>query len=349
MVLSQIATAIALDVGTTNTRARWLREGRVIQTARRPVGLRDAIGPAGRDILSHALREAIQELTDAQEGLSPQVIVASGMLTAEVGLVHVPHVIAPAGELELARGAILRSLPDVADSPILFIPGIRYPGDPGEDGWVSADLMRGEECETLGAWLTLNEGTSSNLMNVSDRPSSESHANDAFVWPGSHTKLVEVNRQGKILRSHTTLAGELTVAIARHTLIAASLPANFPDDPDPKAVAVGAKLGATEGLGRSAFLVRVAGLNETLSPEERASFLIGALISDDVKSLSRHPILTQAGHVWVGGRQPQRSIYANLLRERLSSEVHALTDDLCEAASARGALAIAERHRILGP
>ena len=46
----------------------------------------------------------------------------------------------------------------------------------------------------------------------------------AFVWPGSHTKLIEVDPAGRIVRSHTTLAGELLLALARHTLLAASLP-----------------------------------------------------------------------------------------------------------------------------
>ncbi len=202
------------------------------------------------------------------------------MLSAEVGLVAVPHVVAPAGPDELARGVVARTIPEVADRPILFVPGVRTPPADGPDGWAEADVMRGEECETLGA-LRL-------LFPPSPDPDPPSPTR-AFVWPGSHTKLVEVDGQGRIVRSHTTLAGELTRAVARHTLLAASLPEALPDGPDPEALEAGARLVGREGLGRAAFLVRVAALSGALDPLRRASFWVGAVVADDVAHLARHP------------------------------------------------------------
>ena len=83
------------------------------------------------------------------------MIVAAGMLSSEVGLTAVPHVEAPAGIDALARGVAVRLLPEVADRPIVFVPGVRTPPAPGVDGWAEADVMRGEECETVGAWTHL--------------------------------------------------------------------------------------------------------------------------------------------------------------------------------------------------
>ena len=136
----------------------------------------------------------------------------------------------------------------------------------------------------------------------------------AFLWPGSHTKLVEVDAGRRIARSHTTLAGELTLALALHTVLAASLPDDLFEDLDPEALEAGARLVAREGLGRSAFLVRVAGLTGTFSPRERASFWLGAAIADDVAHLARHAILRGGCPVWVGGRQPQRLPVRRLAR-----------------------------------
>ena len=132
----------------------------------------------------------------------------------------------------------------------------------------------------------------------------------SFVWPGSHSKLVEVDGQGRITRSQTTLAGELIQSVARHTLIAASLPAELPRALDIETAEAGARATQGQGLERAAFLVRVAALPGTMSPEQLASFWVGAVVADDAGHLARHPILARSPPVWVGGREPLRSLYA---------------------------------------
>jgi 2-dehydro-3-deoxygalactonokinase len=323
--------AIALDGGTTNTRARLLRAGHVVATARRAVGVRDAVIGSGAKALAESVREAVDELRRAHPEARPAWIVAAGMLTSEVGLLSVPHVPAPAGLDELAQGIDARVLPEIDALPIRFVPGVRTPPGPGPDGWAQADVMRGEECETLGALLALRE-----------RPvTPDSGAQRSlFLWPGSHTKLVVVDPSGRIERSHTTLAGEMLDAVARHTLLSASLPREWPEALDPEPLAEGARLARREGLGRAAFLVRIAHLAARLNPAQRAAFWIGATVADDVGHLAPH--LPQAP-LWVGGRQPLRGLYATELKAYHVEPVEALDDHLAEAASARGALAIALR------
>ena len=57
-----------------------------------------------------------------------------------------------------------------------------------------------------------------------------------------------------------------------------------------------------------AFLARVAALLGTMSPEQLASFWVGAVVADDVGHLARHPILARSPPVWVGGREPFQSL-----------------------------------------
>jgi 2-dehydro-3-deoxygalactonokinase len=331
--------AVALDGGTTNTRARLVRGDRIVATARRAVGVRDAVLAPGRSPLAAAVRAALDEVCRAAGGVEPETIVAVGMLSAEVGLSAVPHVVAPAGLEELARGVAVRRLPEVAERPIAFVPGVRTAADPGRDGWAAADVMRGEECETLGAWTLLRRAVPPG--------SAAAEAPIVFLWPGSHTKLVAVAADGRIARSQTTLAGELTAALARHTLLAASLPDDLPDDPDAEALEAGARLVQRHGLGRAAFLVRIAALTRALEPDQRAAFWIGAVIADDVDHLARHPILAGPVPVWVGGRQPQRALYARRLGACHRGPVAMLDDDVVDRASALGALAIVRRHEVL--
>ena len=77
-----------------------------------------------------------------------------------------------------------------------------------------------------------------------------------------------------------------------------------------------------------------------MSPEQLASFWVGAVVADDIGHLARHPILARSRPVWVGGREPLRSLYARWLAGLLEGPVTPLDDELSEAASALGALAV---------
>jgi 2-dehydro-3-deoxygalactonokinase len=333
----------------------------VVTTARRPIGVKDNLGTGSSGappsdpeaaLTSQAryghgsrLAEAVRQVIDDVLGpLSeaavpsgddmpqPEFIVAAGMLSSEIGLLTVPHLSAPAGPQDAARALVMARLPAISTLPFYFVPGIRTVGSDGPDGWFQADVMRGEECETWGAYAELEAAGAI-----------ESGQWQAFLWPGSHTKLIEVDGAGRIVRSHTSLAGELLDAVARHTLLAASLPGALPDLIDHDAALAGARAVTTDGLGRAAFLIRIAQLTQTLNLVERAAFWIGAVIASDVESLARHSILAPERRVWVGGRQPLRSLYASWLGQRHSGTVTALEDTVADVASALGAIDIVSR------
>src|SRR5207248_2916205 len=103
----------------------------------------------------------------------------------------------------------------------------------------------------------------------------------------------------------------------------------------------GGRAALGHGLGRAAFLVRIAALSGALNPEQRAAFWIGAVVMDDIRQMSSHPILVgSARPVWVGGREPLRALYTRWLARFHSGAVTPLDDRLAEAASALGALQI---------
>ncbi len=323
------AAVIALDGGTTNTRARLVENGQVIAETRRAVGVRDRAISASGSPVAQAVRECLDELETLNSRARDAEIVASGMLTSEVGLRAVPHALAPAGLIELARASVVTTIPEITDRPIRLIPGVCTPPADGPTGWLSCDIMRGEECETLGT-LALLDRTGPLIM----------------VWPGSHTKYVEIDELNRIVSSHTCLTGELTMTIARQTLIAKSLPETLPETPDQAALILGRNVSYEKGLSRAAFLVRIADVQGVLSPHERASFWVGAVIGDELARVAGHPILKKGYAVLVGGREPQRSTYVEGLKCAGLSDVTALDDKTTAIAAALGAVAIA-RESIL--
>jgi 2-dehydro-3-deoxygalactonokinase len=355
--------AIALDGGTTNTRARLMCGREPVKVARCAVGVRDTVLsdksshreierpssspelPRERQALLWAVRTVLKDVTQSGAPAEaspetgslpgPELVAAAGMLCSEMGLVVVPHVPAPAGLDDLARGVVVARLPQIASCPFYFIPGIRSPAAGGEDGWFQSDVMRGEESETWGAYSELV-----------GRGELDVGKTQVFLWPGSHTKLVEVAPGGVIARSQTSLAGEMIQAVAYHTLLAASLPRELPDEINWDAAAAGRRAVERQGVGRAAFLVRIAALMQTLDAHARASFWLGAMAADDVAHLVRHPILTSGQTVWVGGRQPLRSLYTAWLGSFYAGCVVAIEDALAASASALGALEIACRRRL---
>ena len=322
---------VVANGGTTNLRVHLVdRAARtVVATVRRPVGVADVARGTAREALWEALRQGVIELEGvAQTGLSH--IVAVGMLTSEVGLAKVPHAAAPAGPHELSQAAQRLKSPSLDGPTVVLIPGVMVAAGSGSAGWTESDMMRGEECETLGAWQMLG------------RPSPP----PVFVWPGSHTKVVALDAAGRVSDSYTTLAGELLQAVARHTLIRASLPPELPEQVDLEVLRQVEPIIAQHGLARTGFLVRLAQvLGHEDDPSRRGAFWTAAVVADDALYLARQGILSASvGPIWIGGREPLRTLYAEALRHQLPSRpVHTLSDEQIDSAAALGALEVLEQ------
>jgi 2-dehydro-3-deoxygalactonokinase len=100
-----------------------------------------------------------------------------------------------------------------------------------------------------------------------------------------------------------------------------------------------------DGLGRCAFLVRVAALDNVYDAARRAAFWVGSVVGDDVVQFARHPILRDEVPVWVGGSATLRRLYSRTLAALHDGPVCSLSGDDAERASAIGALAVARRVR----
>jgi 2-dehydro-3-deoxygalactonokinase len=136
-------------------------------------------------------------------------------------------------------------------------------------GLDSGDVLRGEEAEVVGLRDRLGIATAATYLHF-----------------GSHHKAVEVDADGRITASHTAITGELLAAITEHTILKSSTVPLAGLDPDPPAVAAGARAAREHGVGRAAFLVRVG---EHLAGIDRArmtAYLIGALATLDLPLLA---------------------------------------------------------------
>lgn len=254
-----MASALALlDSGTTRTRLRLWREG-VVWSGERRVGARD-VATEGSNV---RLRAAVAELLEEARGLADlEAVVASGMITSNVGLLEVPHLPTPAGLGELVRGVVAHDFPELGR--IHFIPGLKtLPPVLDTSTLHLADVLRGEEVEVVGLWERLGL----------EEPAT-------FLHFGSHHKAVDCDREGRILASRTALTGEALEALSRHTLLSSSvLPPEVPGELAHEFWRAGLEAAQGHGFGRALFMVRLGQQLWRRDPAEMRAFLVGALDS----------------------------------------------------------------------
>jgi 2-dehydro-3-deoxygalactonokinase len=290
--VSTAAPFIALDVGTTHTRA-WLVAGDSVLAERRaPVGVRDSARDRSNARLQAALAEVIQAV-ERDGGRVGSPIVASGMIGSSLGLGDVPHVDGPAGVADLARAVKPLATNGLHDRPIWIVPGVRT-RDPGRAAL--ADVMRGEETLCLGA-----------LETGSIRPG------DTLVSIGSHWKRIATDADGRVTGSRSSLGGELAEVVKSWTVIAEAVPEMWPARLDGEAIARGQDLTRRVGLPRALFELRLNQLAGSTSPEYRLGVLVGAVIGAD---LTDWPASSHSGRWAVTGAPPIAEVWATALDAR---------------------------------
>jgi 2-dehydro-3-deoxygalactonokinase len=310
---------IFVDMGTTNSRVWLTRGSEILARVSRPIGVRDSAREGSTDFLQAALREMIESVRAQVSGnsatRSPTVVAAAGMIGSPLGLAEVPHVQGPAGLPEIANAARWFHFREFADLSFLIVPGVRFGSlTPSNAALVVSDVMRGEETLCLGLIeLGLIEPPAL-VLNL-----------------GSHSKAIQLNESGQIAASITTISGELIHAARIHTILASSLPKQWPAKLDPQWIQAGILEHQRSGLTRSLFCVRLKELAKEGTPDDRFAFLIGAIIGSDLEALRAGGFLNHTRRVIVVGHKPMTDAWCNVL-SGMSLSVRVLIDSETERA-----------------
>jgi len=262
----------AVDSGTTNSRVWLMRDREVLAKKRVPVGVRNTAIDGNNRALVEGIREAILELTrDSDAAERPQIVIAAGMITSNLGLHEVKHVQAPAGLLELASKVQEKHFEDLKRISFYFIPGVRSgPGNADLDNIDSIDIMRGEETEVMGALEEIEPIQKGPLL---------------YIHLGSHTKMIQLDASRRISAGASTLAGELTQSILEQTILRSSLPETPFATFNPAFFSQGWEHCQRVGFTRALYEVRILHLNSEFSKEDLASFMLGAILSEEFRCL----------------------------------------------------------------
>lgn len=283
---------VAIDGGTTSTKAWVVDDGEILAAERTVGGARNVAAEKDHtwlaDVVAEVAGKALAQTGRGWEGV--EAVVAFGMITSELGLAEVPHLPAPVGIADLVAG--LQRCRDVASipAPVYLVPGVINQSD----DLAGYDFMRGEETQVVGL---IDAGEIAPPL--------------LYVSAGSHAKFIKVDADAAIRWSFTTLSGELLWALARETILASVLDPTLPLT-DEDAVDRGCSLEEAQGLSRALYAARLLNRLEGAGVSTCTDFLRGAVASADLRGLRQLDDLPPT--VVVGAASGLSPVYARLLQ-----------------------------------
>ncbi len=323
--------SICVDMGTTNTRVWIVNDQNIVDRIAEPLGLRDAAREPSKPIVRDTLAKLIATACSraAALGLQPQCVLAAGMLTSPLGWYEVPHLLAPAGEHELATSLYEFSDPPITGLPIVLVPGVRTgpraPALENLEDLERTDLIRGEETIVVGLLHAGILFPNTTLLNV-----------------GSHWKAIAIDENSRIASSFTTLSGEFIHALQTQTVLASALPQGRFASLDPGWLERGRRFETRNGTGRTMFSVRLLEQVFHVDPAALSSFLLGAIVQSDLNAMERANVLKGPIIITGAGAPPQA--WHSIL-ETTGRKTTRLTADVLELAFVRGLVRLFHLHR----
>ena len=308
---------ITIDGGTTNTRLTLMEDGKAKQTVKLAMGAQKSMD--GNEALKEGIRTAIRTLLE-NNGLTEQDItriLASGMITSEFGLCCLPHLVAPVGLPELRAGMKEIALPELSEIPFVFIPGVRTDSERLEE----RDMMRGEETELMG-------------LAESD---TALQADCLYVLPGSHSKLIETDADGRITRFRTMLTGEMIAALSGHTILRDAVDLSCRET-DQDSLERGYEYAKERGINEALFKTRILKNLFGATPTACYSFFLGAVLADELTAILESATQT----VVLGGKPQLRDAMAALLQTRCQKRVLTVSDEAVALSTSRGMIRVYE-------
>lgn len=258
-------SCVAVDWGTSNRRA-W------------------ALDPAGeildqraddKGLLAHPDRRFAQSLAaflgDWLAAAPGVPVLMAGMVGSRAGWVEAPYLPAPVPLADLARH--LTKAGDVAGSACWIVPGLSI------DDSIQPEVMRGEECQMLGALL--RDGSRDGL----------------FVLPGTHSKWARV-ADGRLVSFRTYITGELFDLLCKSGTLAQVM---MGSEESAGGFARGVAASADAELLNRVFSVRTFGLFGKMPAGALRAYLSGLLVGTEMRdALGAWPDAARAEATCIG-------------------------------------------------
>ena len=305
-----------IDCGTTMTRIYIVDQSKkIIASGRKKVGVRDTSITGSRDTLRSGVTQLFFEILKENGIPDGQVefAIASGMITSEVGLIEIPHLVAPVGLHQLSEGILEVNDQSVLPlgRPVYFVRGVRnhYPDGARAQSLRQVDFMRGEEVQCIG------------IMNSRQLPYPCN-----IVALSSHTKVMYINAQAQIEASNTTISGQFYEAIVNSTNIGKSvIPVEGEEAggyTEEELIGVATDCVRHAGLGRTMLMPRFLQVLMKTNSQERRTFIDAAIAADDLNAFREmREQGYDADYYLLYGHESRCKMYTYMLRREFGEKL----------------------------
>ncbi len=303
---------IAVDGGTTNTRISLVKDGKILASDKYNIGARASIG--GNLELKTTLKNGIETILKKTGIDSKSVIriIASGMITSEFGLVNLPHITAPCSIKDMKQNVYDTTIPEISNIPFTFIRGVKT----ASEDLSKVDMMRGEETELMGI---LNGGKC------------------VYVLPGSHSKIIFTDEEGKVTNFSTLLTGEMIYALSTSTILKDSVDLSL-NMFDKAYLEKGYEYCKKHGINEALFKVRILKNLFKANSEQCYGFFLGIALCGEIEKI----LQVNAPTIVIGGKKQLKEATAYLLSKYSKSTIKVLSDEEVDHSSTLGAIRIFE-------
>lgn len=307
-----MATYITIDGGTTNTRISLVKENEVSDNLKFNIGA----GNGNKELLIKTIKDGIESILrrNSLEEADISGILASGMLSSEFGIIELEHREVPCGIAELNASMKTCAIKEISNIPITVMRGVKTKCDMYE----KADMMRGEETELTG------------LLDKTEK-------NCVYILPGSHSKVISVDENGRISDFYTLMTGEMLSALSKNTVLKDSV--KFENSHLSLAyLKNGFSYCEKCGINKALFKVRVLKNMFKKSQSEIYSFFMGVILQGEISEILR----SEPKKIIIGGKKQIKDAMTALLAEKSSAEIISADDKKAEFAAAFGMIKIFE-------
>lgn len=237
---------ITIDGGTTNTRVHLVQDKNVVQS------IKFSIGANRENERWVEIKNAINKILKDNNLTEKDIIavLASGMITRSY-----PHITAPVGIKELHDNMVKADMAEITSIPFYFICGVK----------TNCDMVRGEETEIIG----LNNGEKG-----------------VYILPGTHSKIMCMDENGRITDIKTMLTGEMASALSEHTILSESVDIKT-NIIDKQFLFYGFDYCKENGINNALFKVRILANLESKTPPEIYSFFMGVIICEEIIAIAK--------------------------------------------------------------
>lgn len=159
--------------------------------------------------------------------------------------------------------------------------------------------------------------------------------------------MMKINEHGEIVGSITSMTGELLDLLTKESILADSVESQFVDQLDRNSLVLGARTAKENGLGRTAFIVRLLGMYSDFTRNQRANYLLGAVLENDIHALVNTKAFSLEADepIVILGKPGLRDALKILIQADDNLTENVITKEIANLAG-RGAIEIAEQRQI---